>query len=331
MERKKVPFSKDFYISKAGNVFDALGNERNTSVNGDGYITVNIKTDDNRWITFGVHRVLALTYIPRERGDRNQVNHRDLDITNNTLANLEWVSCLENNIHSVVMRTDNTHIALVSVKDDVVLKGYRSTHEAAIDCNCKALDIWDSVKNGSDINGVRYCFRRYSENVPLALKQNRRDNFRLHGGPASKAIKMMDIHSGEVMEFGSIGEGARHFETHPSHVFQAISKTNYPRVFRKQYQVVYAGDDFPAMSLEELERAKSHGSKTVLAYEVGTRKLYMFKSAVAFIEHTELSKKAVTVALKKNKIRVINGWVALYQSAENVELLKSYTSSPVEM
>lgn len=37
MERKKIPFSDNFYIDIDANVYDALGNKRNTSVNGDRY------------------------------------------------------------------------------------------------------------------------------------------------------------------------------------------------------------------------------------------------------------------------------------------------------
>lgn len=331
MERKKIPFSNDFYVDTEGNVFDSSGTKRNTCVNGDGYITVNIKTSENLWITFGVHRLVALTHIERKGFDENQVNHRDLNITNNSVTNLEWVTCLQNNVHSEIMRSTSATISVYSVKDNVTLNGYCNAHEAAAHNNCKALDIWDSIKDSSDINGVRFYFRKCSEALPSRLKHDRKTNFILGSKLMSRAIKMLDIYTGDEKEFSSIGEAAKHFQTHPSHVFQAISKTTYPRVFCKRYQVAYSGDNFPTMTLSEKERAKAHGRKKVMAYRADSRNIYLFDSAVEYIKHTQLSKKSVTVSLKKNQLRQIDGWVALYSSDENMKLMKSYISGPAEV
>lgn len=331
MERKKIPFSDDFYIDTDGNVFDGKGTKRNTSVNGDGYVTVNVKTDQGLWITFGVHRLVALTHIERKDLNRNQVNHRDLDLTNNSRTNLEWVTFRENNIHSEIMRSNSPQISVYSVKDEVVQSGYRNAHEAAADNGCTALDVWDSIKDGLVVNEVRFCFRKVSDPIPSVLRYDRKKNFTPGNRPGPVPIKTLDIYSGEEREFSSIGEAAREFQTHPSHVFQAISKTAYPRVFRKRYQVAYKEDDFPAMTVEEKERAKLQGRKKVLGYDLTNKQYVIFPSAVEFIKHTQLSKKAVTVGLKRNRIRELGGWVALYLSVENAKLLKSYVSGPAEV
>ena len=331
MERKKIPFTDDFSIDTEGNVFDSKGVRRNTCVNGDGYITVNVKTDQGLWITFGVHRLVALAHIERKNLDQNQVNHRDLDLTNNSRANLEWVTARENNIHSEIMRSNSSQISVYSVKDGVVQSGYRNAHDAAKDNDCTALDVWDSIKDELEVNGVRFCFRKFADPIPSALKYDRKKNFVPGNRPGPVPIKMLDIHSGEEREFGSIGEAARAFQTNPSHIFQAISKTPYPRVFRKRYQVVYKGEDFPVMTLEEKERAKLQGRKKVLGYDLTNKQYVIFPSAVEFIRYTQLSKKAVTVNLKRNRIRELGGWVALCLSVDNAKLLKSYISGPAGM
>jgi hypothetical protein len=331
MDRKKIPFSNDFYIDTSGIVFDKHGAVRNTSLNGDGYVTVNIKTNENLWITFGVHRLAALTHIPKGRPDQIQVNHRDLDITNNHISNLEWVSNLENVIHSEIMRVDNPTISVYSVDSNGIQRGYRNAHEAAVVNCCAALDIWDSIKNNSEFNGVRFYFRKRSDPLPLSLKHDRRKNFTLDNRPVARSVKTLDIYSGKELHFTSIGEAAKHFQTHPSHVFQAISKTSYPRVFQKRYQVAYLEDTFPAMTVAEKERAKAHGRKKVLAYDTSHCKYLVFSSAVEFIKHTQLSKKAVAVNLKKNQLREIGGWIAVYLSDENAKLLKSHISGPAEL
>lgn len=329
MELKKVPFSDTFYADTEGNIFDSKGVKRNTSINGDGYITVNIKTDRGLWITFGVHRVIALTYIENDNFERNQVNHRDLDITNNKVDNLEWVTPLENNIHSELMRLDREHICVYSIVNGIIHKGYKNAYDAAKDNNCCALDVWDSIKNDLSVNGIKFCFRRHADPKPEELKYDRRKNFTLNNRQGPKPIKTLDIFSGEEMWFKSILEAAKYFETTTSHVFQAISKTSYPRVFRKRYQVTYSDLDFPFMTEEEKERAKIQGSKKVLAYNINSNKYILFPSAAEYIRHTKLSKKAITVNLKKDRIKVIDGWIALYASDQNAKKIKSYISSPV--
>ncbi|MDD2819187.1 MAG: HNH endonuclease signature motif containing protein [Candidatus Nanopelagicales bacterium] len=330
MERKKIPFSNDFYVDTDGNVYGVDGNKRNTCVNGDGYITVNIKTSENLWITFGVHRLVAITHIPRKRPDQHQVNHRDLDLTNNRATNLEWVTALENNTHSAVMRADRSCISVYAVKAGVPTAGYYNAHDAAKAHASTALDVWDSIKDGTEIAGVIFCFRKASHSLPAELTHNRRNNFKSDADRTSAAVKSMDIYSGEERHFSSIGEAARYFQTSPSHIYVSISKTAYPRVFRKRYQIAYSCNDFPQMTAAEIERAKSHGRKQVLAFNFIDRKCYVFPSAVEFIKQTKLSKKSVTVCLKKNQIRQIGDWVAVYSTVENAKLLASYLSGPAE-
>lgn len=53
--------------------------------------------------------------------------------------------------------------------------------------------------------------------------------------------------------------------------------------------------------------------------------------AAEFIRVNKLSKKAVTVDLKNNKLRENNGWWYLYHTAKNRETLKSVMDRPGEM
>lgn len=63
-----------------------------------GYMYVGL--NKNRvYKTYRVHRLVASTFIPNEKG-KDQVNHKDLDRSNNMLANLEWCNASENQLHS---------------------------------------------------------------------------------------------------------------------------------------------------------------------------------------------------------------------------------------
>lgn len=48
--------------------------------------------------TFAIHRLVALHFLEKPI-DKNIVNHIDLDILNNNISNLEWVTQRENNHH----------------------------------------------------------------------------------------------------------------------------------------------------------------------------------------------------------------------------------------
>lgn len=47
-----------------------------------------------------IHRLVAEAFIPREAGE-NIVNHKDYNVTNNNVNNLEWVTQKENVKHSI--------------------------------------------------------------------------------------------------------------------------------------------------------------------------------------------------------------------------------------
>lgn len=70
--------------------------------------------------TVKIHRVVANAFIDKIDG-KNIVNHIDFDKSNNNIANLEWVSCLENICHSKLkLKSSSKYIGVsYNKKDDV--------------------------------------------------------------------------------------------------------------------------------------------------------------------------------------------------------------------
>ena len=63
------------------------------------YLYVSLTKDGQRNNKY-IHRLVAEAFIPRSE-NKNIVNHKDYDVTNNRIDNLEWVTQKENVLYSV--------------------------------------------------------------------------------------------------------------------------------------------------------------------------------------------------------------------------------------
>ncbi len=143
MELLPIAGSKGFTISSDGKVFDSKGRRKNTSINGDGYITTNVKLTNNQWVTFGVHRLVALTFLKDREENQTEVNHRDCELKNIDKSNLEWVTPSQNNIHSEIMRDRPNKPSLYVSLNGIPQKLFMNAKEAAEEYECGVLEIWD--------------------------------------------------------------------------------------------------------------------------------------------------------------------------------------------
>ncbi len=78
--------------------------QHSLSIN-SGYYETSMAADSGKpSASVRIHRLVALTFLPYTKDVRNMyVNHKDANRLNNALANLEWVTSKENNIHGRVM------------------------------------------------------------------------------------------------------------------------------------------------------------------------------------------------------------------------------------
>ena len=93
--------------SNNGNIYsNAKGKDMfllKTYTKPDGYLAVTLWDDNIRGTkkrkTFLVHRLVAETFIPNAE-NKPTVNHKDGNKTNNCVANLEWATSHEQNVHA---------------------------------------------------------------------------------------------------------------------------------------------------------------------------------------------------------------------------------------
>lgn len=92
-------------------------------------------------------------------------------------------------------------------------------------------------------------------------------------------------------------------------------------VLVKGSYLVSDSGEFPELSAEEIEKRKASGGRTVVGYLVEKKQMVLASSASSFVKEYNLSKKAITTALKQNRLVVRSGWLFAYDSPENRERL----------
>jgi hypothetical protein len=97
----KEIYINNYFVSNYGRI-KKNGEIRKLKPNANGYIKLSINNK-----SYSVHRLVALSFIPNIE-NKEFVNHIDGNKTNNNLKNLEWATCLENNIHKINNNLSNT-------------------------------------------------------------------------------------------------------------------------------------------------------------------------------------------------------------------------------
>jgi len=341
MEIRLIPGTLGFLADSEGNVYDHNTVKRNTYRNGDGYVTASVLIEGGEWVTFGVHYLVALAFYGLPEKGFDQVNHIDCNVENNQADNLEWVSVAQNNIYAEITRKDNIRPSILAMEglpeeyEFLTPAFFMNVWDATVVTDIDVSQIWHSIKTGElvdDPKGMcwRFTFQKYSASIPKELQKPRMPEKKGVQALPKKAVKVRDIDSDVVFKFESIADAARHFDVGTSAIHQAIPQRDVVRVFKKKYQIAYDGEQFLELSEEDWEKAKNTGPRDVVAYNHIEDKFWFFESGVAYLAHSKLSKKAVTTALAKNKLRKIGDWTALYYEGENFRTLIEHVkgSSP---
>lgn len=330
MNLVEIPGTLGFKVSDDGKVFDPEGKERNTYVNGDGYITASVKTTKGRWVTYGVHRLLALAHIdcPGDPKDY-EVNHIDKDITRNVKDNLEWVLSIHNNSHAALL--GKRHRPLILGESESGEKRFFDNiqHTAEV-IGGEHKDIWLAIKEGHDHNGWRLQHHRFNDAKPEVLKKDTIKARGVGGRPPEVPVMVRDLDTGDVFEFPTMNDCARYLKVSASHVHQCLNVPYEPlSLLKKRFILARKDVGLPSPGPEEIDAALTRGSREVIAYNTQKKSYFIYPTAKAFYSENGLSKKAVTTALRVDRLRKIDNWLFLYTNGRNMARLKQYLESPV--
>lgn len=94
------PYFPNYFITPAGKVYSISAQRYMTpKVDDDGYLSVQLSNNGYKQ-DFRISRLVAEFYIPKIPG-KDVVNHKNMDVTDNRVENLEWMTYSENTLHAV--------------------------------------------------------------------------------------------------------------------------------------------------------------------------------------------------------------------------------------
>lgn len=147
-----------YYITKDGRVFSSKKynelKEMVTKEDKDGYLEVGLYKGGKRYFR-RVHRIVANQFVENPL-NLPQVNHKDGNVKNNSVNNLEWVTSAENIYHSyhvlnrVQLPTTGTPVKLVSACGDTI--EFASVADLARHVDMSSEHIYRIIKGVYDIS-----------------------------------------------------------------------------------------------------------------------------------------------------------------------------------
>lgn len=101
----------DIKVGSLGTIIGKRGIMRPNNHNSKKYYRVHIGNK-----MYSVHRLVALTFI-QNPNNLPEVNHKDGDKSNNSVNNLEWVTCKQNIKHAVLNDLSHAKLNFNDIKD----------------------------------------------------------------------------------------------------------------------------------------------------------------------------------------------------------------------
>ena len=120
MKQIKNDIFNHYYVNQQGNVFNSKNKFRELKSypnKNTGYMQVVVRNCNKKPKCLYVHRLVAEAYLPNPL-NLPEVNHKDMDRSNNSVSNLEWVTTKQNKQH-MLLNTKRKNSKILEDNDSV--------------------------------------------------------------------------------------------------------------------------------------------------------------------------------------------------------------------
>jgi hypothetical protein len=158
---KEIPFEivgkYNYYVSTKG----SFKNDKSVIKNDHKYFSGYKRIQINGKL-FLLHRLVALTFLENPE-NKEFVNHKDGNKLNNQLTNLEWVTCLENNMHKIQTGLSNSTKKVIQYDKNMnKLNEFYSIVECSELLNISFSCVSDNCRGKTQVTKCGFLFR-YAE------------------------------------------------------------------------------------------------------------------------------------------------------------------------
>lgn len=148
----------NYFVNKDGVIVSkSVGTvirEIRPQIHSSGYLTVKLKSNEESFKHQFVHRIVAKTFI---QGEKETVNHKNMDKTDNRVENLEWATRSENCLDFYKQSNKTQKTKCILYKNDINVGEFDSIRKA-----CKYVnDTYESVNINSMSNQLRIGIKPY--------------------------------------------------------------------------------------------------------------------------------------------------------------------------
>ena len=158
---KEIPFEivgkNNYYVSTQGSFKNDKNVIKNDHKYNTGYKRVCINSKN-----YLLHRLVALIFLENPE-NKEFVNHIDGNKLNNQLTNLEWATCLENNMHKIQTGLSNSTKTVIQYDKNMnKLNEFYSIVECSEFLNISASCVSDNCRGKTQVTKCGFLFR-YAE------------------------------------------------------------------------------------------------------------------------------------------------------------------------
>lgn len=144
-----------YLVSTDGQVKNSKGRKIKPTKDKEGYLRITL-TKNGKQKSYGAHRLVALAFLPNPE-NKLEVDHKDTNVCNNNVTNLQWVTRTENRNNPLTMKHSSKCVYCIELQ-----KYWLSQKECSEELDISKSSISSCCK-GRQKQAKGYTFRYATE------------------------------------------------------------------------------------------------------------------------------------------------------------------------